>query len=297
MHLSTRSTTVLRRGARFTTFPSTRSYGRSSPYRRIHTPLKHTSSIDRYYGSPSSSSQVPFLYSSSVIPRLQPLQPNTLRLFSSKHTGQESESQGDQESHKNKESHGDKDSHGDQDSHEDGTKNQKKGEAPPPPPPHGDKSPWQVFTETLSSEFKASKEWNESTKALMSSAHQFTENESVKRAKAAYTTASDTATSRTASAFKTTGKAIGQSAAWTWDTLPVKGVRSSVNTIGRGLNQVTKPVRETEAFKSVKNVIDDGSSRYGGWIEKEERQKVRELRELGESKGGKRREEKMEDPK
>src|SRR5579862_5365702 len=64
------------------------------------------------------------------------------------------------------------------------SKGQKKEEAPPPPP-HGDKSPWAVFTDTLKSEFKASKEWNESTKDLASSANQFTENESVKRARAA----------------------------------------------------------------------------------------------------------------
>ena len=44
----------------------------------------------------------------------------------------------------------------------------------PPPPPHGDKTPWQVFTETLRSEFKASKEWNESTKQLASCINDFT---------------------------------------------------------------------------------------------------------------------------
>ncbi|MDA4133871.1 MAG: hypothetical protein OK454_12225, partial [Thaumarchaeota archaeon] len=42
----------------------------------------------------------------------------------------------------------------------------------------------------------------------------------------------------------------------------------------------TKPIRDTEAYKNVKNVIDDGSSsRYGGWVEKEERKRQRELRE------------------
>lgn len=54
----------------------------------------------------------------------------------------------------------------------------------PVAPPHGDKSPWQVFTETLRSEFKASKEWNESTKQLASSAHQFSESDSVRKARA-----------------------------------------------------------------------------------------------------------------
>lgn len=185
-------------------------------------------------------------------------------------------------------------------------KEQKKKEEPPPPPPHGDKTPWQVFTETLRSEFKASKEWNESTKALASSAHQFTESESVKKARAAYTAASGTAASTTSSAIKTTGKALGQGAAWTWDTPVVKGVRAGVNATGRGIAAATKPVRDTEVYKTavggVKDVIDDGSSsRYGGWVEKEERRKQRELRELNEARAsgrpGKRVEKIEEDPK
>ncbi|KAL8829079.1 MAG: hypothetical protein Q9191_002225 [Dirinaria sp. TL-2023a] len=164
----------------------------------------------------------------------------------------------------------------------------KKKEPPPPPPPHGDKSPWQVFTETLKSEFNASKEWNESTKALASSAHSFTENESVKRARAAYTSASSATSSATSSAIRGTGKALGQGAAWTWDSGVVKGVRSGVNATGRGIEKVTRPVRETKAYKSavggVRDVIDDGSSsRYGGWVEKEERRKQRELREIEEA--------------
>lgn len=181
-------------------------------------------------------------------------------------------------------------------------KDGKKKEAPPPPPPHGNKSPWQVFTETLKTEFKASKEWNESTKQLASSAHQFTENESVKRARAAYSAASGAATSSTASALKGTGKALGQGAAWTWDSSVVKGVRATANAAGRGIDKATQPIRETSAFKSVKDVVDDGSSsKYGGWLEKEERRKRREQRELEASgtgrSGGRRVEKAEEDPK
>ncbi|GLB10454.1 protein translocase subunit [Aspergillus tubingensis] len=171
----------------------------------------------------------------------------------------------------------------------------------PPPPPHGDKTPWQVFRETLQTEFKASKEWNESTKALASSAHQFSENENIKKARAAYEAASGAATSKTATAIKTTGKAIGTSAAWTWNTPVVKGIRKGVNVTGSGIEKVTRPVRETEAYKSavggVKNAIDDGSSsRYGGYIEKEERRKQRKLREEAELKAGRRVEPMVEDP-
>lgn len=178
---------------------------------------------------------------------------------------------------------------------------EKKKEPPPPPPPHGDKTPWQVFAETLQTEFKASKEWNESTKALASSAHQFSESESVKRARAAYDAASGAASTGTSSALRGTGKVIGQSAAWTWDTPVVKGLRSGVTATGRGLEKATRPVRETEAYKTavggVKDTMDDGSSsRYGGWVEKEERRKQRELQKLNDAKSGRsQRVEKMEE--
>jgi len=174
-------------------------------------------------------------------------------------------------------------------------------EAPPPPPPHGDKSPWQVFTETLQTEFKASKEWNESTKALAAGAQQFTENESVRRARQAYESTTGAVSSTTANVLKTTAGAVGKGAAWTWETPVVKGVRSTVNATASVIEKGTRPIRETEAYKNVKDVIDDGSSsRYGGWVEKEERRKARELREAQEAKkagvSGKRVEVLKEDP-
>ncbi|GME25503.1 Membrane transporter Tim44-related/Ribosomal protein L45 [Neofusicoccum parvum] len=151
----------------------------------------------------------------------------------------------------------------------------------PPPPPHGDKTPWQVFTETLKTEFKASKEWNDSTKQLAAGVEDFTQNENVKRARSAYKSATEVAGSTTSTVLKKTGSAIGQSAAWTWDTAPVRVLRKGATATGRGLEKITRPVRETEAYKNVKEVIDDGSSsRYGGWAEKEERKKKREQRDL-----------------
>lgn len=179
------------------------------------------------------------------------------------------------------------------------TDNEHKKEEAPPTPPHGDKSAWQVFAETLRSEFKASKEWNESTKALASSAHQFSESDSVKRARAAYSAASGAATSRTSEALKSTGKAIGHGAAWTWETPVVRGIRGGVNATGRGIEKATRPVRDTKAFQSIKETMDDGSSsRYGGWVEKEERRKKKESRELKQSHQQTSKPEKMEeDPK
>ncbi|KAF2842483.1 TIM44 subunit of mitochondria import inner membrane translocase [Patellaria atrata CBS 101060] len=180
----------------------------------------------------------------------------------------------------------------------DGKQKQEKKDAPPPPP-HGDKTPWQVFTETLKTEFKASKEWNESTKALASGVNDFTQNEHIRKAREAYSKVSETTGGAAAKTLKTTGKVIGQGAAWTWETPVVKGVRKGVTAAARGVEKVTEPVRKTEAYKSVANVIDDGSSsKYGGWVEKEERRKRREAREAEELKkyGGKRPQIFEEDP-
>ncbi|KIH89607.1 mitochondrial inner membrane translocase subunit TIM44 [Sporothrix brasiliensis 5110] len=150
-------------------------------------------------------------------------------------------------------------------------------EAAPPPPPHGDKTPWQVFLETMQSEFKQSKEWNDSTKALAEGAHQFTESESVQRARKAYEATSGAVSSTASTVIKSTATTIGKGAAWTWETPVMKGVRAGANATGEVLDKATKPIRETEAYKNVKDVIDDGSSsRYGGWADKEERRQRRE---------------------
>ncbi|GKT40361.1 mitochondrial import inner membrane translocase subunit tim44 [Colletotrichum spaethianum] len=153
------------------------------------------------------------------------------------------------------------------------------------PPPHGDKTPWEVFRETLQTEFSKSKEWNESTKALSGEIQDFAESERVRKAREAYEKSSGAISSAATSAVKTTAGAIGKGAAWTWDTTAMKGVRKVANVTGDVLDKATKPIRETEAYKNVKDVIDDGSSsRYGGWVEKEERRKKREAEALKSGK-------------
>ncbi|SPO04018.1 related to mitochondrial import protein MPI1 precursor [Cephalotrichum gorgonifer] len=182
---------------------------------------------------------------------------------------------------KDKEESGDKEKK--EDSKSDGEKEEgksKKEEEHVPPPPHGDKTPWEVFRDTFKSEMDSSKEWNESTKALTSSANQFAESESVRKAREAYGKTSGAVSSATAKVMKGTGGAIAKGATWTWETPVVKGVRSAANVTGEVLDKATKPIRDTTAYKNVKDVIDDGaSSRYGGWVEKEERRKRREARE------------------
>ncbi|EHA53605.1 mitochondrial inner membrane translocase subunit TIM44 [Pyricularia oryzae 70-15] len=158
-------------------------------------------------------------------------------------------------------------------------KKKKQKEDLPPPPTHGDKTPWQVFMETMQTEFKQSKEWNESTKAIAASAQHMAESESVRRARQAYEATSGAVSNTAGTVLKGTASAIGKGASWTWETPVMKGVRKAANVTGGALDEATKPIRETEAYKNVKDVIDDGSSsRYGGWVDKEERRRRREAR-------------------
>ncbi len=227
---------------------------------------------------------------------------NRERQTSSETSEPESQAEGKEEAKEEGKEAKDEGKQEEQQEAKDGEGKKEKKEDAPPPPPHGDKSPWQVFTDTLQSEFKASKEWNESTKALAAGAQQFTENESVRRAREAYERSTGAVSSTTAKVLKTTAGAVGKGAAWTWETPVVKGVRTTVNATATVIEKGTRPIRETEAYKNVKDVIDDGSSsRYGGWVEKEERRKAREKRELEEAQkaglSGKRVEVLKEDPK
>lgn len=152
-----------------------------------------------------------------------------------------------------------------------------------PPPPHGDKSPWQVFTDTLRTEFKASQEWQDSTKQLAGEVKAFNESESVRRAREA----SEAVTGGASKVIKGTGKVIGQSASYAWNTSAVQGVRAGINATGRGIEKASRPIRETQAFKDLSDALDDGSSaRYGGWTEKDERRRLREQREAELLKSG-----------
>ncbi|KAF2856388.1 Tim44-domain-containing protein [Plenodomus tracheiphilus IPT5] len=303
------------------------AYGRAAAYRRISTaPIARNPAMRTSLSAQSSPSPLPFLRSTflpeDVIFRTSSAYARQFSSRSALHgqaqkqkptapeepqakpeakkpvnpegsTAEQATGEAGKEGDEAKEKKAGDEETGDQKEGEEGGKKEKKDA--PPPPPHGDKTPWQVFTETLQQEFQASKEWNESTKQLGGSIHDFTQNPQVQKA-AEMTEAAKT---KTAQALKATGRAVGQGAAWTWDTMPVKGVRAAARVTGTGLDYATRPVRQTKAFQAVKETIDDGSSsRYGGWTEKEERRKRRELRELNELQrtGGRRLEPMEENP-
>jgi len=240
-------------------------------------------------GSPSQSSSTRAFHVSARAQQKEPAekdakpQPETKEGEQAKEP--ESKEEAKEETKEEKEGKGEGEGEGEGEKAE--GKGKEKKEDLPPPPPHGDKTPWQVFLDTMQTELKQSKEWNESTKALASSANEFVESESVRKARQAYEATSGAVSSTAAKVVKTTAGAVGKGATWTWETPVMKGVRKGANKTGEVLDKATKPIRETEAYKNVKDVIDDGSSsRYGGWVDKEERRRRRELREEMNKKNG-----------
>lgn len=296
-------------------------FGRSPAYRRlISSRLTSPSHDSRVVSTPSIPSQLPPLRS-QFLPdtiRTTTLSQSQFRAFSAspcslqdvksqtkpqadspeKESTKTAESATGEQSQKQEEPQEESGEKKAEEEGEEGKKEEKK-EDTPPPPPHGDKTPWQVFMETMQSEFKASKEWNESTKQLAQGATDFVESENVRRAREAYEKTTGAVSTTAGKVLKNTAGAVGKGAAWTWDTSVMKGVRKAANVTGDAIDKTTKPIRDTEAYKSVKSVIDDGSSsRYGGWVEKEERRKQRELREQMDNPNGPRKVEVLEeDPK
>jgi import inner membrane translocase subunit TIM44 len=60
----------------------------------------------------------------------------------------------------------------------------------------------------------------------------------------------------------------------------MKTTRTAANKTAEAVDKATEPIRQTELYKDIKDVIDDGSSmRYGGFEEKEERRRRRQLEE------------------
>lgn len=273
--------------------------GRSPAYRRLASQLSQTRHVAPIRQMPAMASPLrsPFLPAELRLPMTSTQQFHvSARRFEaekpkaepkpteepSEKKADESEAKSEEETKKGEEGEG-KEEGKEEGKDEEG----KKKEDLPPPPPHGDKTPWQVFTETMNTEFQKSKDWNESTKQIGAAAHQFSESESVRRAREAYEKSTGAVSSTASAAIKGTAGAIGKGAAWTWDTSAMQWVRKGANATGGALDKATKPIRDTDAYKNVKNVIDDGSSsRYGGWTEKEERRKKREAMEAKMGKSG-----------
>lgn len=137
-------------------------------------------------------------------------------------------------------------------------------------------SPMKVFFDTFRKEVKNSNELKENIKALQDETGRLGESEAFRKAKEAY----DKAQKGGSAAGKVASKAaenIGDAAYKAWESDLGKGVRKTVKVSAEAADKVFEPVRNTKVYKDVSEVIDDGSSTaYGGFLTKEQRQKLRQ---------------------
>lgn len=145
--------------------------------------------------------------------------------------------------------------------------------APPPPP---DKSPVQVFFDVFRKEWEKSSELKNEIKELQDATGRMGESDAFKRAKEAYEKAQKGSTI-VGHTIKKTGEKIGDVAGAAWESEVGKSTRKVVSKTAEKVDEAFEPVRKTQAYKDISEVIDDGSSvAYGGFVTKEQRRLKRE---------------------
>ncbi|VVT50079.1 uncharacterized protein SAPINGB_P002590 [Magnusiomyces paraingens] len=138
-----------------------------------------------------------------------------------------------------------------------------------------DKTPLQVFFDTFKREWQKSEELQSNIKALQDETGRMAESAAYKKAKEALEKAQEgtsSATSATSATLKKASKVVGQVAHEAWESPVIKTTRNVASKTADVVEKATEPIRETQAYKTVRDVIDDGSSmRYGGYEDKETR--------------------------
>lgn len=136
-------------------------------------------------------------------------------------------------------------------------------------------SPLKVFFDTFKSEVKKSNELKENIKALQDETGRLGESDAFRRAKEAY----DRAQKGSSAASKVASKAaeqVGDVAYKAWESDIGKGVRRTVKSGAQAADKAFEPVRKTQVYRDVSEIIDDGSSTaYGGFLTKEQRERLR----------------------
>lgn len=142
--------------------------------------------------------------------------------------------------------------------------------------PQGQRSPLQIFRETFKQEWEKSKELQDNIKTLQDASGKLGESDAYKKAREAYLRAQKGSTI-VGKTLKKTGETVEDIAVKAWESELGKSTRKAMNATAQKIDESFEPVRQTKVYKDVSEVIDDGeSSRYGGFITKEQRRLKKE---------------------
>ncbi|KAG9006115.1 protein translocase subunit [Tulasnella sp. JGI-2019a] len=164
------------------------------------------------------------------------------------------------------------------------------------------RSPYQIFVETLKDELRKNKELQDNVKQVQGDVDKFQDSESMKRAKEMYERARLTSSIRENPRLRAAaeelkkqgiivGDAVGEAIKAVEESELMRGLAKASSAVASAVATTTAPVRNTEAYKALAETVidaldDSGSSKYGGYEEKEARRKRRERRLLKAGRGG-----------
>ncbi|QLQ80534.1 hypothetical protein HG537_0D05350 [Torulaspora globosa] len=138
------------------------------------------------------------------------------------------------------------------------------------------RSPIQIFRETFKKEWQKSQELQDNIKTLQDASGRLGESEAYKKAREAYIRAQKGSTI-VGKTLKKTGETMEDIASRAWDSEIAKSTRQAASATAKKIDESLEPVRQTKIYKDVSEVMDDGSSsRYGGFLTKEQRRLKRE---------------------
>lgn len=145
------------------------------------------------------------------------------------------------------------------------------------------RSPLQIFRDTFKKEWDKSQELQENIKTLQDASGRLGDSEGMKRAREAYLRAQKGSTIVGKTLHKT-GETVEGIASKAWESEIAKSTRHAASTTAKKLDQSFEPVRNTKVYKDVSEVMEDAdTSRYGGFLTKEQRKLKRE-REIASGK-------------
>ncbi|WAQ87711.1 hypothetical protein PtA15_8A617 [Puccinia triticina] len=149
-------------------------------------------------------------------------------------------------------------------------------------------SPWARFMDVLKSEYAKSQEIQENVRELTGTAQGIKDSEAAQKMRKAYTAMrleslikENPKLARMAKTLSSTGKSVSEAVNKAANEIEESRLIQTARRVSKELDRrIAEPIRQTEVYKVVEDTVDfsQGALRYGGYIEKEERNRRRQKR-------------------
>ncbi|KAF0504897.1 import inner membrane translocase subunit tim44 [Gigaspora margarita] len=156
------------------------------------------------------------------------------------------------------------------------------------------------FVENLKIQIEKNKEFQQNVKLLQDQADQLGDSETLRKAKEAYAKAKEEtirgsekldglkkSVEKIGTKFSDTIKDVGENP---YVKGTIKGTQETISNVSSKISSTTEPIRQTKMYANIrdtlKETVGDDISKYGGFIDKETRRKMKEETSKSGSKAG-----------